>query len=61
MAMCPAVTYTPYSTSLGDKNGDIITLTQFEEENLLSETRDDTESDNKYDDNSTMSPLISKE
>ena len=32
-----------------------------ERHNLLSETRDDTESGNKYDDYSTMPPLISEE
>ena len=32
-----------------------------ETQNLLSETRDNTESGNEYDDNSTMQPLGSKE
>ena len=42
MAMRPAVTYTPYATSSKEKTGDVITFTQFEEGNLLSETRNDT-------------------
>ena len=36
------VTYTPCATSSREKTGDIITLTQFEEGNLLSETLSDT-------------------
>ena len=49
------------------KTGDIITFVQFKEgdlllktQNLLSETCDDTESGNEYDENSTMPPLISE-
>ena len=42
MAMRPAVTYTPYATSSKEQTGDVITFTQFEEGNLLSETRNDT-------------------
>ena len=38
------VTYTPYATSSKEQTGDVITFAQFEEENLLSETRNDTES-----------------
>ena len=34
MAMCPAVTYTHYATSLREQTGDIITFTQFEEGNI---------------------------
>ena len=44
MAMRPSVTYTPYGTSLREKTGDIITFTQFEEGNILTETRNDAES-----------------
>ena len=44
MAMRPAVTYTLYATSSKEKNGDVITFAQFEEGDLLSETRNDTES-----------------
>ena len=56
--MCPAVSYIPYATSSREQTGDIITFTQFDEGDLLSETRDNTESGNKYDDNSTLPPLI---
>ena len=52
MAMRPAVTYTPYATSSKEQTGNVITFTQFEEGNLLSETRNDTEigdeSDSEY-------------
>ena len=68
MAVSPAVSYTPYTTSSMERTGNIITFTQFEEggllsetQNLLSETCDDTESSNGSDDNSTMPPLISEE
>ena len=50
------------------KTGNIITFEHFEEGNLLcktqnlsSETRDDTESSNEYDDNLTMPTLINEE
>ena len=54
MAMRPAVTYTPYATSSKEQTGDVITFTQFEEGNLLSETRNDTESGDEYDSESIM-------
>ena len=67
MAIFLDVSYTPYATSSMEHIGNIITFTHFEEgnllsetQNLLSETRDNTESSNKYDDNSTMPPLISE-
>ena len=45
------------------KTGNIITFTQFEMGNLLSETREDSESNEKCgdesDDNSIMPPLLS--
>ena len=44
MAMRPEVTYTPYATSSKEHTGDVITFAQFEDGNLISETRDDTES-----------------
>ena len=50
MAMRPTVTYTPYATSSKEQTGDVITFAQFEEGNLISETRNDTESD--YESNS---------
>ena len=61
MDMRPAVLYIPYDTSPKEKTGDIITFTQFEERNLLSETRNDTESGNKSDDDTTLETLIIKE
>ena len=60
MAMGPSVTYTPYATSSKEQTGNIITFTQFEEGNLLSETYEDAESDDKSDNNSIIPPLISK-
>ena len=36
-----SVTYTPYGMSLREQTGDIITFTQFEEGNILTETRND--------------------
>ena len=61
MAMRPDVLYIPYATSPREKTGDIVTFTHFEEGNLLSENRDDTESGNESDDNSTLASLISEE
>ena len=61
MAMRPEVTYTPYATSSKEQTGDIITLVQFEEGNLISETCNDTESGDESDDNSIMPQLLSKE
>ena len=40
MAIRPAVTYTPYDASLKEQNGNIITFAQFDDGNLLSETRE---------------------
>ena len=54
MAMRPTVTYTPYATSSKERTGDIITFTQFEEGDLISETCNDTESDDEYDSESIM-------
>ena len=41
MVMCPAVTYTPYATSSKEQTGDVIKFAQFEEGNILTETRND--------------------
>ena len=41
--MRPVVTYTPYTTSLKEKTGDVITFTQFEEGNILTETHNNAE------------------
>ena len=54
MAMRPAVTYTPYATSTKEQTGDLIMFAQFEEGNLISETRNDTESGDKSDRESIM-------
>ena len=48
MDMSSAVSYPPYDKSSREQTGYIIPLTQFEEGNLLSKTRDDTESGNEY-------------
>ena len=54
MAMRPAVTYTPYATFSKEQTGDVITFAQFEEGNLISETRNDTESGGESDSESIM-------
>ena len=61
MAMRPAVLYIPYATSSRGGTGYIIMFLQFEEGDSLSEIRNDTESSNKSDDNSTLAPLINEE
>ena len=48
MAMCLTVTYTLYATSSKEQTGDVITFAQFEEGSLLTETRNDTESDDVH-------------
>ena len=52
--MCPTVTYTPYATSSKDQTGGVSTFTQFEEGNLITETRNDTESGEKSNSKSIM-------
>ena len=54
MAVRPTVTYTPYATSSKEQTGNVITFAQFEEGNLISETRNDTESDDESDNESIM-------
>ena len=61
MAIIPAVSYILYATSSREQSGNIITLSYFEEVNLLYESRKDMESGNKYDDYSTLAQLFSKE
>ena len=61
MAMLIAVTYTPYATSSKEKTDYVITLAHFEEDDLLSETRDDAESGDKSGENSIIPPLIIEE
>ena len=50
MEMHPDVTYTTCATSSREQTGDIITFTQFEEGNLVSETRNYAESGEESDD-----------
>ena len=50
MAVHPAVSYTPYATSPKEQTGNIITFAHIEEGDLLSETRESTESGDEYDD-----------
>ena len=52
--MRPTVTYTPYATSSKEITGDVITFTQFEEGNLITETCNDIESDDESDSESIM-------
>ena len=54
MTMRPAVAYTPYATSSKEQTGNVITFAQFEEGNLLSETRNVTESGDKSNSESVM-------
>ena len=54
MVMRPSVTYTPYAMSSKEQTGDVITFTQFEEGNLLTEVRNNTESGDKSDSKSIM-------
>ena len=54
MAMCPTVTYTPYTMSYKEQTGDVITFTQFEEGNLITETRNNTESGDESNSESIM-------
>ena len=52
--MCPAVTYTPYVTSLKEKTVNVIMVAQFEEGNILTEASNGTERVDKYDSESLM-------
>ena len=54
MAMRPTVTYTPYATYSKEQTGNVITFTQFEERNLLTETLYDAESSDESDSKSIM-------
>ena len=54
MAMCTTVTYTPYETSLIEQTGDVIPFAQFEEGNILTETRNNAESGDESDNESIM-------
>ena len=61
MAMRPYVTHTTCDTSSREQTGNIITFTQFEEGNLLSETINNAESGNESNENSIVPLLLSKE
>ena len=52
--MCPSVTYNLYATSPKEQTGNIITFAQFEERNILTETRNDAESGEESDSESIM-------
>ena len=61
MDIPPAVPYIPWDKSENDKTVNTITFAQSEEGYLFSETRNDTESGNKSDENLTLVPFISEE
>ena len=54
MAMRPTVTYTLYATSSKEQTGNVITFAHFEEGNLLTKTRNSTESGDISDSKSLM-------
>ena len=54
------MTYTPCATSWREQTGNIITFAQFEEDNILTKTRNDTESGDGFDIDIIMSPLLIK-
>ena len=54
MAMRPTVTYAPYTTSSKEQTGDVITFSQFEEGNILTETRNNAESGGESNSKSIM-------
>ena len=54
MVMRLTVTYTPYATPLREKTGNVITFTQFEKGNILTENYNDAESCDKSDNESIM-------
>ena len=58
MAVWPAISYILYSASSGGKTVDVIMFAQFDEGNILSETRNDTEIGDESDDDSTLPSLI---
>ena len=54
MVMRPEVTYTSCATSLREQTGDMIMFAHFEEGNILTKTRNDTESGDESDDKSII-------
>ena len=61
MDMRLSVTHTPFATASKEKTDDIITSAQFEEGNILTNTREDAESGDESNDDSIMPPILSKE
>ena len=61
MAMHPSFSYIPCDASSKEQTGDMITFAQFKEGYLLSEAREDAESDNEINDDSIMPPLLTLE
>ena len=54
MVMRPEVMYIPCAASSREKTGNIITFAQFEEGNILTKTLNDSESSEKYDNESII-------
>ena len=54
MVMQPSVAYTPYATSSKEQTSNVITFAQFEEGDILTETRNDAESGDEFDNESIM-------
>ena len=54
MVLRPAVMNTPYATSSKEQTGNVIMFAQFEEGNILTKTRNDTESGDESDNESIM-------
>ena len=52
--MRPIVTYTLYAMSYKEQTGNVITFVQFEEGEILTKTRNDTESGDESDNESIM-------
>ena len=61
MVMHPDVTYIPCATFLRKQTVDIIRFAQFEEGNILTKTRNNSEKCDKSNDDSIMQPLLSEE
>ena len=59
--MRPEVTYTPYATSLKEQTGNVIKFAQFEEGDLLTETRNNSESGDESNNKSIMMSKQDKE
>ena len=53
-AMRPTVTYTTYAISSKEQTGNVTTFAKFEEGIILTETHNDAESGDEYDNKSVM-------